>query len=625
MAIGGPAPVRTHIPARNKTALQATRRGRNAIEPLENRLLFATYFVDNSVTPATDPAFTFPTIAALRLAVPTFESGDQVLFRAGRTFAGPLVVTNNQKAADASLYVGTFDVRADGTVATDALTSAAPTMSAATILADTTVGSGFGIHLRDTGNVTLRNLKVDGTGISSWVVAHNRFDGSGVFLQNTGAVAPKLANITLDRVEATRFPNRGILVDDRNPDDGTEDKIKTGFDNLRITHSKATHNVIAGIEVLGDFNGAATNYAHSNLYIGYTEAAYNTGRASYTAKHTGSGIVVSDVAGAVIEHSVAHNNGANNDATGGPVGIWAWDSDRVHIRYNESHSNKTDAGADGGGFDLDGGVTNSVVEYNYSHDNDGAGYGIYQFGGARPYFNNVFRYNISARDGRKGAYGAFDFWNGNGANGIRDTHVYNNTVYVTPSVTTTTTTNRKGQTVVTETKLGDPRALRFISGTTDVTVRNNIFQTTGGQMLCQIDARQTNLKIEGNNWWSTGGAFEMKAFAKVYTSLSAFVSGSGYERDATGTLGRSLDPLMVNPAAVPTIGTPGGVAGGAALGGFRLQATSPLRNAGLNLFSRYTFNTTHTTPTADFYGNALPADAASAASFLYSIGAHELA
>ena len=51
-------------------------------------------------------------------------------------------------------------------------------------------------------------------------------------------------------------------------------------------------------------------------------------------------------------------------------------------------------------------MTNSVMQYNYSHDNDGAGYGLYQGSTSAPWSNNVVRYNISQNDGRKNGYGA---------------------------------------------------------------------------------------------------------------------------------------------------------------------------------------------------------------------------
>ena len=52
----------------------------------------------------------------------------------------------------------------------------------------------------------------------------------------------------------------------------------------------------------------------------------------------------------------------------------------IVIQYNESYGDKTAAGADGGGFDLDGGTQEeSVMQYNYSHDNDRPGFLLCQY------------------------------------------------------------------------------------------------------------------------------------------------------------------------------------------------------------------------------------------------------
>src|SRR6185369_3699922 len=115
-------------------------------------------------------------------------------------------------------------------------------------------------------------------------------------------------------------------------------------------------------------------------------------------EQTGNGIFFKDVDGGMIEHCSAYNNGAlNKNAGGGPVGIWAIFSNNITIQYNESYQNHTRAN-DGNGFDLDGGVTNSRMQYNYSHDNDGGGYLLYQFTGARAFGSNICRYNISQND-----------------------------------------------------------------------------------------------------------------------------------------------------------------------------------------------------------------------------------
>jgi len=69
-----------------------------------------------------------------------------------------------------------------------------------------------------------------------------------------------------------------------------------------------------------------------------------------------------------------YDNGIENTwIRGGGVGIWAWDSNDIVIQHNIAHHNRTGS-YDGGGFDLDGGVSNSIMHYNLSYENDGSGY-----------------------------------------------------------------------------------------------------------------------------------------------------------------------------------------------------------------------------------------------------------
>lgn len=77
--------------------------------------------------------------------------------------------------------------------------------------------------------------------------------------------------------------------------------------------------------------------------------------------------------GAVIERSVARDNGYLSDAGNGPIGIWTFKSRGVTIQYNGSYRNRTGGEKDGGGFCLDLNTSESVLHYNHSHDNQGAG------------------------------------------------------------------------------------------------------------------------------------------------------------------------------------------------------------------------------------------------------------
>ena len=51
-------------------------------------------------------------------------------------------------------------------------------------------------------------------------------------------------------------------------------------------------------------------------------------------------------------------------------------------------------------FDIDGGCTDCILQYNYSHDNEGSGYQSGPFR-LKPPGNNTIRYNISQNDAQK--------------------------------------------------------------------------------------------------------------------------------------------------------------------------------------------------------------------------------
>ena len=108
-----------------------------------------------------------------------------------------------------------------------------------------------------------------------------------------------------------------------------------------------------------------------------------------------------------IEHCESWNNGGENGGlTGGPCGIWAHCADRVTIRHCKAYENRTAGTHDGGGFDLDGGVTNSVIEFCESWNNDGAGYLMWNNKHA-PFTlsGNIIRDCVSTNDGRRHGYG----------------------------------------------------------------------------------------------------------------------------------------------------------------------------------------------------------------------------
>lgn len=220
--------------------------------------------------------------------------------------------------------------------------------------------------------------------------------GSGRKKGNTGTGVEVINSrfIEIDGVEASGYQMNGIGI--------------VGGGDIRITNSYVHDNGYNGIEVTGKWG---TKSVH-NVYIGYCVAENNAGSPAILDNHSGSGILVGHVTNALIEYCEAMGNGWDMPRSGnGPVGIWGYEADRLTIQYCFSHNNKTSPkGLDGGGFDFDGGITNSLMQYNLAMDNEGAGYGLFQFGGATEWNNNIIRNNVSINDGIKNSHAGIYVW-----------------------------------------------------------------------------------------------------------------------------------------------------------------------------------------------------------------------
>lgn len=482
-----------------------------------------------------------------------FAPGDRILLEGGKTFSGGLTFNaRSQGRAARPIVLGSFG------------------KGHATVQA----GEGTAIRLYNTAGFRIENLILRG----DWDAEKQSGNaGSGIELFNDKNGAVTLDFVRIENIEASGFKQAGFRIGGL-----PADNSKSGFRDVTITRCIAHNNGQAGIESYGPFGDKVTGYAHHNIVVHHCRLYSNRGIANMGG-HSGNGVVLGDVDGAVIERCVAYNNGElSNYDGGGPVGIWAWDSNHVLIQYCESYGNKS-ATTDGGGFDLDGGCTNSIMQYNYSHDNVGAGYLFAQFGGARPFVNNVARYNISENDGRKNGYAGLQFWNG--GSGIVNCAAYQNTVFVSPAPT------------------GTAKALRFMTPTTDTLLANNLLITTHGLPLIEFEAEQSGLRCIGNAYWSSGNPFLVLAAGKRFDSLDAWRTATGQERLGEKPTGLFADPLLNAPGKGGTIGDADRLKN---LRAYRLKSNSPLRGAGLPLTQppfRLSVGKT------DFYETSLPSHA----------------
>lgn len=488
----------------------------------------ATYYVStsgndkNSGTSTSSPWQTISKINGI-----SFAGGDTVLFNGGQSFSG----TINFAASDVGTVAKPITVSSYGT-------------GRATINA----GTGNGLYAYDSSGIVISNINFLGSGSTV-----NKKDG--VFFYADLANNAKLPGVTISDVEISGFGGSGIMLGAWNG--------STAYSDITIAGCSVHDNLKAGISTY-----AQNSNSHTNVYIGYCQVYNNFGDPSATG-NTGNGIVLGEVSGAVVEYCVAHDNGKNNMVQSeGPVGIWCYDSQYVTMQFNESHHNHTSGGHDGGGLDLDIDTKNSIMQYNYSHDNDGAGYLLCCDGNNQ---NNVIRYNISQNDGRRNGYGGIHTY---GA--ITSASIFNNTVYMANTSPT-------------------PVALLLVSGTVNTRIQNNIFQTSGGAQLASIASGQSGLAMQGNDYWPSSGSFVIVDSGNTYSSLSTWRTAKGREQLNGASTGFNVDPKLVNAGG-------GGILNNArllpTLANYHLQTNSPMLDAGLNLPKLFSTST----GSQDFYG-----------------------
>lgn len=485
----------------------------------------------------------------------SFKAGDQVLFQGGAVFSGAITLSTDDKgSAVAPIVLGSY-----GT-------------GRATINA----GSGTAITIYNTSGIVLRNLAVVGSGSTT-----NTGSGINVYSDLSGGV--KLPFIRIDSVDASGFGNFGILIGSWN--------ASSGFSDVRVTYSAAHDNGKGGVSTY-----AQVPYVHQNFYFGHLLAYRNSGIAAATS-NTGSGITMGSVVGGMIERSVARENGWLCTASEGPVGIWTYDSDGIVIQFNESYRNRTAGPSDGGGFDLDQNTRNAVVQYNYSHDNDGPGYLLSQSLNNSNHSGNTVRYNVSENDARRNGTGAIVIWGRTiGA------EIHNNSIYVSPAAS------------------GAPKAFFLYNATIPaqdvqrVHVRNNIFYAAGGVTALSVSADQINgavdLRFEGNNYFGGGTAPRITWGNTTYSGIGPWRTASTQEMLAGVAVGSQVDPRFTAPGSGGTIGDADLLS---SLTAYRLLATSPMVDRGLDLTALFRLSVGPT----DFFGGALPFGPA------YDAGAHE--
>ena len=429
-------------------------------------------------------------------------AGDTVLFESGQSFVG-------------SIQLDSIDHGDRGRPIVITSTGAAKAVIYG--------GQAGAMMVSDANYITIHQLALQGEGRKTG----NTKDGLAI---------EKSSNIIVDSVEINGFQKAGLLI--------------YSSSDVEVTRVYAFENGFAGIHIAGDAKGDC-----HDIHISYSNAEDNPGDPTNLTNHSGNGILAGNCKNVLIEYCTATNNGWDMPRKGnGPVGIWCYEADSIVIQHCISYRNKTSAGAaDGGGFDLDGGVTHSVIQYCLSYENEGSGFGIFQYAGASNWFDNTIRYCISENDGNVSPAQAGVFiWNGSeDTNQFKNCFFYNNVVY-----------NNKGAAISYEAQSKNA-GFRFY---------NNIF--VAGDSL--VKGKETGSQYIGNDWYSLEGGFNMHGIK----NFKNWTDKTNHEK-WNGTLqGFNIDPHFKSPGGT-------GIIDPAQLDSFfnyNLPVNSILRKKGLDLY-----------------------------------------
>jgi hypothetical protein len=251
----------------------------------------------------------------------------------------------------------------------------------------------------------------------------------------------EIRNLEITNSGASRAVRRGVHVVAENSGDlhhiylqkltvhgvngSLEEKVNGGINYSSIGDSKPSRfvdlriegNRIYDVDRSGIFGGS-THWTRSKWYPSLGVVIRN----NVLDDIGGDGIVNVATDGALVEYNVVSR--ASQRSQDYNVGIWPFSADNTIIQYNEVYG--TLGQHDAEGFDSDWNSRNTIIQYNYSHDNEGGFLLICNEGSQSPKdsagnVGTIVRYNISQNDHHRGI---------KLSGPVKNTLIYNNTIYV---------------------------------------------------------------------------------------------------------------------------------------------------------------------------------------------------
>jgi len=521
-----------------------------------------TYYVaptGSDGNPGTTQAKPWQTISKVSKAA--LQPGDSVLLEGGKSFAGNLLITASGNAK-AFITIGSY--------------GAGP----ATIQA----GDSFGIRLLNCQYIKVHDLILEGSGVKPDGTTTNKEQGLDIY-SDAKEGAP-WQSIYVEKIAVSGFHD-GIVL---HTPIGTQKVV--GYNDVRISNCTVKECLYSGILCWGSEKASGKPWffplgsgLFTNCYLGgctvhdiYGDPNGNPG---YCVP-----VQITNATSFLVEHCTIYDcgqAGRDNGQPGGVGGLVFLECEKSVGQFNECYRIVTNQRMDGCAFDIDGGCSNCILQYNYSHDNEGSGFQTGFMIGAGPVRDNIIRYNISQNDAKKNpsASGGIMTW------GVQSGYVYNNPVFVSAGIGGTKPAAFLGNT---------------FGGQNGVTVFNNIFVANHDGDIINSNARST---FRNNCYYRVKGDFRVTYAGKGYTTLEEWQDATEQEKLDGAAVGFSVDPLLKAPGSGGDLGDAGKLA---ALKAYDLLPGSPLIGKSIDVNAVFPLDPS-LRDVRDFRGTPLPSGA----------------
>ncbi|WP_423130363.1 right-handed parallel beta-helix repeat-containing protein [Gaoshiqia sp. Z1-71] len=361
----------------------------------------------------------------------TFGSGAQVLFKAGQNWYGSLQPSGSGEAGKPV----TFGRYGDGP---------RPAIHGQ--------GEANTVHLKNIAYTTLRDLEItnyaaseekgisleewERRNVTDWFQAINPSQHVSGNSLKTGVRITATDMGEVNQVQLINLHVHGVngainQNDEKTKNNGgifieiTGNRVPTWFNGLLIENCH-----IHDVDRTGLSNVSSWDRRTLTTNENWTPSLNVVIRNNVFERAGANALIVRVAKNPLMEHNLFHQNGIKGSGNA----AFNFNTDGALWQYNESRFTKKNRNdADAGGLDCDYRTKNTIIQYNYLHDND---FGMLVTGGPGNYggFNDrtIVRYNIFEREGlaERDGESKYAFKVGGKAT---NTFVHNNVFYLSPS------------------------------------------------------------------------------------------------------------------------------------------------------------------------------------------------